>query len=303
MPTSRAARRPMMEPPRRPGRSRLVAMNVAANRVTAVAIKVRGGTLWKHGTGRVSLTNTAWEISMPFSKPLPCVPSSSRGPAPRPTDRYIALAPTRRSGDEAQETLLPFPRQASPQRRIWVAASRFIAEGAARSAHAMHALPNLPIVIVSWLVAEFFAGCAAYAQALYPIFPLEDDAADPCGRVAPAAAGQGNAPRSRPVLSLVPMMASSETDGAVPVRARNQPSPHSSSRVGCMSQAEPMRAGHAGWCASVNAVAMTLLSKLRLGREQRRTADALRLLDDRTLRDIGICRGDIESAKRESRRE
>jgi uncharacterized protein YjiS (DUF1127 family) len=240
-------------------------------------------------------------FSKSFSQPLPFTPSSSRRPALRPTDRYVAVAGNRGLDDDAQETLVAFPRQAPPRRSISAIASRLFAEGFVRSAHALHAVPTLPIAIVSWLATEFFAGCAAYAQAMYPVFPLEDEAADPPGRVAAAAAGQGDAPRSRPVLRLVPMTPSSESDGAVAVGTRDQPSLDSSLRIGSLSQAEPMRADHAGRRPSVAVAAMSLVSRLRAARAQRRTTNVLQHLDDRTLRDLGICRGDIETAGRESR--
>jgi uncharacterized protein YjiS (DUF1127 family) len=116
--------------------------------------------------------------------------------------------------------------------------SRLMAEIVALMASVGHAFPNLPIAILSWLIAEFFSGCAAYAEAMYPIV----DRGDP---VPPAAPPLPNRPlRARPSLKLVPAT-----------------------------------------CAST-------------GHAERRALNELADVDDRTLRDIGRCRGEIEIAVR-----
>jgi len=112
---------------------------------------------------------------MPFAKPLPSASSSSRIRALRLIDHDIASERASKSDDLSQTSLLSFPRQKAPRRTIRWAVSRLMAEVIAFSAHAGSALPSVPIAILSWLIAEFFAGCAAYAQAMYPNFPLEHD--------------------------------------------------------------------------------------------------------------------------------
>jgi uncharacterized protein YjiS (DUF1127 family) len=251
--------------------------------------------LWKYGVGRISPTNIPWEISMPFTKSLPGAPRSSRVRAFRLVDQDIASGPASESGDEFETSLLPFPRQEPPRRTVRGAVSRLMAETVAFSVHAGSVVPNVPIAIISWLIAEFFAGCAAYAQAMYPVFPPEDDI-DRGDSVRPAASHPGRA-RGRPVLRLVPATAErgSERDGAVAFPARNQPGVHAPYRAEFLLQPEPARTARADWGASFRAAATALLSKMRISRARRRATVELESIDDRTLRDIGICRGDIEA--------
>jgi hypothetical protein len=167
--------------------------------------------------------------------PLLPLASASRLIASRRIDRHAISE--RAPGSE--RALIPFPRHAPPRRGTAAVLSRLMAEIVALMASVGHAFPNLPIAILSWLIAEFFSGCAAYAEAMYPIV----DRGDP---VPPAAAPPlPNRPsRARPSLKLVPAT-----------------------------------------CAST-------------GHAERRALNELADVDDRTLRDIGRCRGEIEIAVR-----
>ena len=160
---------------------------------------------------------------MPFAKPLPFVPASSRRSAVRPPDQHIASQPMPETGNKARTSLLRFPRQKSPRRTIATAVSRLMAEAGALVVHVAGALPNAPIAIVSWLVAEFCAGCAAYALAMYPIFPLEDH--DSEGRDGPPTAVSGQAPQARTAVDPAPATAARgrDGDGVVPFRAPDKP--------------------------------------------------------------------------------
>jgi hypothetical protein len=140
---------------------------------------------------------------MPFAKPLPSASSLSRVRALRLIDQHIASERTSKPDDLSQTSLLPFPRQRAPRRTIRGAVSRLMAEVVAFSAHAGSAFPSVPIAILSWLMAEFLVGCAGYAQAMYPIFPLEDEEVDRNDPIAPAASHPGIALRARPGLTLV----------------------------------------------------------------------------------------------------
>jgi hypothetical protein len=71
----------------------------------------------------------------------------------------------------------------------------------ARAASAGGALPNVAIAVVSWLISEFFAGCAAYAEAMYPMRPLEHDDAHRKDPVPPVASRPAGVPR--PILRVV----------------------------------------------------------------------------------------------------
>jgi hypothetical protein len=172
-------------------RAQAVAARPAAARVTAVAITARTKMLRKHGAGRVFLANIAWEIPMPFSKPLPSASPQSRNRALHLIDQHIVSAPTLKS-----DNLQP------PRRTIQAAVSRLMAEAVAFSAHAASAAPGVPIAIVSWLIPEILAGCAAYGRAMYSFFPLDDEGVD-CGDPVPPASHPVRAPRPRPVLSVV----------------------------------------------------------------------------------------------------
>jgi hypothetical protein len=118
--------------------------------------------LRKHGTSRVSDANIAREIAMPIVKLLPHARSH----------RHIRADP-----DQLLECLglIPFPRPAQRRRTIWAAVSRLVTATATFTAYVGHAFLDVSIGFLSWLIAEFLAGCAAYGQATYPAFlPVED---------------------------------------------------------------------------------------------------------------------------------
>jgi uncharacterized protein YjiS (DUF1127 family) len=303
MPAAHARRQRNAKLRQQLGGSLAVAAGPATAVVTAVAITARPKMLWKHGVGRISHTNIPWEISMPFANSLPDAPRSSRVRALRLVEQHIASGPASKSDDEFETSLLPFPRQEPPRRTVQGAVRRLMAETVAFSVHAGNVVPTVPIAIVSWLIAEFFAGCAAYAQAMYPVFPPEDDV-DRGDLVPPVASHPGHASRRRPVLRLVPATAErgSEKDGAVAFPARNPPGAHAPYRAEFLLQPEPARTARADWCASFSAAATALLSKMRIIRARRRATVELESFDDRTLRDIGICRGDIEAVVRQGSR-
>ena len=288
----------------KPRRLQVAAARSAVARVTAVAITARSGMLRKHHAGRVSLVNIASEISMPFAKSLPDAPWSSPVRASRLIGQHIASEPKPESDNESETSLLPFPRQEPPRRTIRAAVSRLMTEIVAFSVHAGSVLPSVPIAIVSWLLAEFFAGCAAYAQAMYPVFPLEDDGVDRGDPLPPAASYPRPASPGRPILRLVPTMVERgiERHGAVAFPVRSKPGSHASSRTESLSQPEPARTAREGSSASIGATMTALLSKVRVIRAGRRAAKELDGIDDRTLRDVGICRGDIEAIVRQESR-
>jgi uncharacterized protein YjiS (DUF1127 family) len=257
--------------------------------------------LRKHHAGRISLANIASEISMPFANSLSDAPWSSRVRALRLIGQHISSEPTPESDDESETSLLPLPRQEPPRRTIRAAVSGLMAKTVAFSVHAGSVLPSVPIAIVSWLLAEFFAGCAAYAQAMYPFVPLEDDGVDR-GNPLPAAASHPRpASRGRPILRLVPTMVERgiERDRAVAFPVRSKPGSHPASRTESLSQPDPARTARAGSSASIGATMTALLSKVRVIRAGRRAAKELDGIDDRTLRDIGTCHCDIEAIVRQ----
>jgi uncharacterized protein YjiS (DUF1127 family) len=176
-----------------------------------------------------------------------------------------------------------------------------MAEIGAFMASVGHAFPNLPIAILSWLISEFFAGCAAYAEAMYPVFPPVDDPINRCDPVPPAAPPSSNPPsRARPGLKLVPATSASsgyslDGDRAMLVA----PQAHRRSSLGADRLARPVSKQSDGSSASIRGATCALLSKLRTARAERRAMNELADVDDRTLRDIGLCRGEIEIAVRQ----
>jgi hypothetical protein len=235
---------------------------------------------------------------MPFAKSLPAATSSSRIRALRLIDRHIERT---RGSDDKSETAVPgIAEQQPPQRTSPGALSRLKAEAVALASHAGRAVPNDPIAILSWLIAEFWAGCAAYAQAVYPIMPPEDDPVDHADEVTTAPSHLGNKPPTRTVLTLVRATAERgfDADGVVPRRAGNKPGACSRSRTKLLPQPESAPTGRAGWCASFSMAAMALWSKARAFRCRHRAAMGLETFDDRTLHGIRIYGTDIAVALR-----
>ena len=84
--------------------------------------------------------------------------------------------------------------------------------------------------------------------------------------------------------------------------ARNKPSSRPSPCMEYSSRPGPARVGRAGWRDWLGAVAVALLSDVLVIGARRRVAAKLRTLDDRTLRDIGIRRSDLEAVLRKESR-
>jgi uncharacterized protein YjiS (DUF1127 family) len=151
--------------------------------------------------------------------------------------------------------------------------------GARVSYLAGHAFPNLLLVAGSWVVAEVLAGCATYAEAMYCIPPEVTD-----GRCAPPEVLPRNAPAGRrPDLFVV------LGDGR-PQTAREGGD--------CASHPERPSANAAGWHVAIAAPMVRLMAKWQRAQSRRRALAELRALDDRSLRDIGLTRADIEYAAR-----
>ena len=99
-------------------------------------------------------------------------------------------------------------RDRAPAQPVPSAWSRLAMRVATLGHCAGHALPNLLLAMLSWAIAEVLAGCAAYAEALYPV---------PAPAVADTS-GQVPSLPARPSLSLV----SEQTYGGAP---RSRPAP------------------------------------------------------------------------------
>jgi uncharacterized protein YjiS (DUF1127 family) len=142
------------------------------------------------------------------------------------------------------------------------------------------------LAFMSWTMAEVLAGCAAYAQAMYPCY-VENELV-----------GQGDVGRGD----------SGNSSGVKPVL--RSPSPRTEFTVTVPVAVERAARSEApgvtspGWSASLTSLARKLWSRVRAMRNRRLAMAELRSLDDRALRDIGICRFDIECfARHGDRRE
>jgi hypothetical protein len=135
------------------------ATNVACP-VTTVAITPARGIFRKHRRARFSPANIAWEKSMPFANQI-----SDRGrSSPRRTDphRIRGLQP----GHDGQPAP-SLPRDRAPKRQMPSVLSSLTVTALC----AGNALPGLVLAVFSWVIAEFFSGCAAYARGMYALPP------------------------------------------------------------------------------------------------------------------------------------
>jgi uncharacterized protein YjiS (DUF1127 family) len=129
-----------------------------------------------------------------------------------------------------------------------------------------NAFPDFLLAVLSWVTAEFLAGCAAYAQAMYFV---------------PA-----NIENSASTREGAEWAESSVAECAKSLDAAQIPQP-------AQSAYPPSRR-----YSSISAQIRALLSSLRESRIRRQAVLELKALDDKTLRDIGLTRCKIESAVR-----
>jgi uncharacterized protein YjiS (DUF1127 family) len=128
---------------------------------------------------------------------------------------------------------------------------------------------------MSWLVTLMIESFAASAQAMYPVCPLSNEAVEEDATPALQAPPQAE-PGSDPALS----------NGTQP-----------SSFDDWLSM-EKVSTGSFGWSARVRSRAIRLWLRGCRARQRRRAITELKALDDRTLKDIGIHRSQIESVVR-----
>jgi hypothetical protein len=137
----------------------------ASVRVTAVASIARTGMFRKHGGLRVSQPNISREKLMLPLKQVPYDPSSSSDRAPCRLDGHAA----RKRTSNSDNAPLSFRPQEKPRWTFRAALSRLLAETFARiPVHAGSIFPNFVFAVFSRMIAEYLAGCAAYAEAWYP---------------------------------------------------------------------------------------------------------------------------------------
>ena len=128
---------------------------------------------------------------------------------------------------------------------------------------------------MSWLVTLMIESFAASAHAMYPVCPLSNEAVEEDAQPALQVPHQAE-PGSDPALS----------NGTQP-----------SSFDDWLSM-EKVSTGSFGWSARVRSRAIRLWSSGCRAHQRRRAITELEALDDRTLKDIGIHRSQIESVVR-----
>lgn len=157
------------------------------------------------------------------------------------------------------------------------------------------ALVDFTVTVGSVLTAEFLAGCAAYACAMYPYYavPEEREAEVELEPVSDRAKSD-RAHTGRGNLHLIARQVSLPVEDVESHRPLPLPDAQPfMSNVPLVSQ--PAQSSPA-WYASIGAAALALGRSIAERRAVRRSVAELRQLDDRLLRDMGLCRLDIENA-------
>jgi uncharacterized protein YjiS (DUF1127 family) len=140
--------------------------------------------------------------------------------------------------------------------------------------------------VVSWIFEQAFEGCAAYAAAMYgiPVGELRD-------RHDPADDPQTAREHTDRLVSRPPGEISANVKGNILCLAESR-----IARLEAEFVAPPQRPRMAspGWVASISSIVAKIRSRIRRLRDRRLAATELRSFDDRSLRDVGISRCDIE---------
>src|SRR5262249_12829681 len=141
--------------------------------ITAVVINRACGIFRKHAHVRVSPATTIWEISMTYARydRRPTVPVRlTRRTAAQARNLYPGQVypghPYPEHGGVVTVSPLRDKERVRPVPGAW---SRLALRAATLGHCAGHALPSLLLAMLSWAIAEVLAGCAAYAEALYPV--------------------------------------------------------------------------------------------------------------------------------------
>jgi hypothetical protein len=147
----------------------------------------------KHANGKLSRENLLWEICMKLGKKFfrgrpqmtrdPRCVAAEAGAAPARQSRSLRSIGTARQAelgeslDQRAGVESPQLRSTSetPRRTIMTAAVGLMLRGMERCGQCADLmLANFPAGILSWIFAQFFVGCAAYAEAMYPSIAFHD---------------------------------------------------------------------------------------------------------------------------------
>ena len=179
----------------------------------------------------------------------------------------------------------------APSGRSWRAMPVAVSAVTAKTVAVLGACGELLICrvllgILSWIFEQALEGCAAYATAMYGI--PADDLRDP--RDPPDQLQTGREAAARLV---------SQSPNEIPTSARDNilwlvESKPAAPAAELIAPPLAPRLGSPGWIASINSIAAKIRSRIHRLFDRRLAAAELQSFDDRSLRDVGICRSDIE---------
>jgi hypothetical protein len=252
------------------------------HRITIVTRMPIAGMLPKHAVGKVSDVSLFLEICMPLGKNF----FRSRS--------QFAHAPRY---SVAETDAAPVPAR----RTIFAAGADLMLKSMARcGVCADLAFANFPVAIVSWIVAQFFVGCAAYAEAMYPsiAFQPENEEAEGCDRLRNVASPRVNADRSpglAPDLRDLSRFAVDKgTRSPFPVAGRSQSVASRSDATAKIVRLNVMRRAPSGRLASITMIVTGWLSRRRRPNGGHQSIVELRNHERRILRGTGLSRYGIE---------
>jgi len=185
------------------------------------------------------------------------------------------IRPLRRTEPHPGALVISLRRDDARVRPATPASSSLTVKAAATalSYYAGHALPAMLLGILSWAVAESLAGFAAYAEAMYPPPASRDPLPAETGLIETP---RGAKPSSSPLTMQVNDASAGYGNDARPGARAECPTARTDRRV------------------SLARVVAAWWSTLCRARDRRGAIEELQGLDDRSLRDVGLSRCDIE---------
>lgn len=190
---------------------------------------------------------------------------------------------------------------APPRRTIFAAGADLMLKSMARcGVCADLAFTNFPVAVVSWIVAQFFFGCAAYAEAMYPSIAYlpEDEKAERSDRSrngSPARINANRSPGLAPDLRDLSRFAIDEgARSPFPVADRSRSVGSRSDATAKIVRLDLMRRPPSGRLVSITMIVTGWLSGRRRPSRGHPSIVELRNHDRRILRGTGLPRYGIE---------
>jgi uncharacterized protein YjiS (DUF1127 family) len=255
-------------------------------RMTIVALIPDAGIVLKHARDRFSPSTNLREKSMSVTKRLPHARSQSRRKRPLRTD-WRSFAEVHINDDEKARAR---SRQGSPSPQSVVAAASIARPSTFRTAARFaESAGDILLNVAWWMLLEIVNGFICYVMVMHGI--PTDPVGDESGDSDPFASQDPSTSSSRPVLRII----AAKTDGRI--RAHEAVSTPGAA-LSCAdakhsARSEPAPGERSRWRTAIIAPTVQLLAKIRERNGRRRAVAELQSLDDRSLRDIGISRGDI----------